>query len=198
MSSSPIDNHAATVAQMVADGHTLKEIIKKLRELGCKVTLKALQKYLDEQGLKIQNAPIVPEVMFVRGSKDSNSNSSKEPDVERFNSRSFNFDNADLSDDFDAVALAEFLQKAHYFLYKRQLEIVANEQEAYYLGYSDSQPIHSLRKLQILADLFYKIAPVHIISNQREAIKVIQRMGYTISVDGENINVDNTTDPSTD
>lgn len=193
MSSSPIDNHAAVVAKMVSDGHTLKEIVKKLRELGCKVTLKALQKYLDEKGLKIQDAAIVPEVMFVK-----NSNSSKEPDVERFNSRSFNFDNADLSNDFDAVALAEFLQKAHYFLYKRQLEIVANEQEAYYLGYSDSQPIHSLRKLQILADQFFRICPVHLLANQREAIKVIQRMGYTISVDGENINVDNTTDPSTD
>lgn len=178
-----IDKHSALVRRMVAEGYNTQEILKELNKLGCKVSYPVLERWLKENNLKVDKPNLEPVEKAVKERVETTP-------------KQFDFDQH-FGDCFDAQEVTEFLQKAHYFLYKRQLEIVAAEQEEYYLGIKETQSINSLRQLQILAGLLYKIAPLHLISNQQEAIRIVQRMGYTVSFEGQTIDVDFETDTET-
>ena len=164
---SKLDKYAVVINQMIDNDYSVQDILNELNLLGCKVSYPVVQDWIAKNTGKI-----TPD--FEENACDNDCNAAP------CDNKSFDFESK-FDESLKNDNIAEFLQKAHYFLYKRQLEIVAKEQEDYYLGLSEKIPIQSLRQLQILAGLFYKVAPVHLIANQQEAIRVVERMGYTLN-----------------
>jgi hypothetical protein len=168
------------IRQLLADGKSLKEIIRALQNEGVRATLLALQNYISENNLddNESNPVIIP---FIEVEK-------VKTEYKSFDFKSIKFDDFDETNDLEIV---EFFQKAHLYLVVKQLEIVANEQEKYYTGESENQPIQAIHKLKLLQETLFKIRPFNVIANQSEAIKVVERMGYKLQVE-ENDNEEDT------
>jgi hypothetical protein len=168
-----LKEHHELIKQSINDGLSDREIVKILNDKGIKITTNYLREYCKDNDLTVCKA-VTP---IVEPAKET-----KEKTTKSFDFKSVTFEqHFDYSDTNQVI---EFMQKSLTHLVVRQLEIVAYEQEQYYLGKTEELPVTNIRKLQILTEQLYKIAPLDIIANQQKAIETVQRMGYTITADG--------------
>ena len=174
-SQNKLKRHESKILEMLQAGISKTEILKWLTKQKCTVSLTYLNEFLLNKGYSVEDEPIHLSTA----------------------SQGKNFDFTKHIESFDSISYTDFLQKALRFLVDRQLQIVAKEQEDYFLGLDESQSSASLFKLKLLLTEFYKICPLNIIANQQEAMKVIQRMGYTVSFEGDIINVESEPDTGT-
>ncbi|MHC0068429.1 hypothetical protein ACWATR_37130 [Nostoc sp. UIC 10890] len=115
----------------------------------------------------------------------SQTNASKQFDFNSVNFEEYSFD------ENNPENVIEYFQKALLFMYGRQLQIVASIQERVYLGFDedDYQSNSEWLKLEKIEGMLHRIYPIHIFANQRIALDVVSRMGYQITLPGDNINV---------
>lgn len=181
----PIDQHSALVRMLANEGSHPKSILQRLHREGCKVTLSSLKKWMIREKLYIEPEEDSTKKDIVLGLPRETTNQHEITVLENQTpARRFDFEREEIELDF--YQLATFLQKAHIHLLKRQLEIVANQQaDAYRTGDESEYSMNSLRKLQAIANLTYKIAPLDLVAKQQEAVKIVQRMGYELSFNGE-------------
>jgi hypothetical protein len=102
--------------------------------------------------------------------------------------RGYDLNNIDFSEyDFDLNkpdSILEYLQKAHLFIYLKQLEIVTREQETYINGITDDPPGYSISKLGQLQKLLDNISGISILADQSAALRKVLLMGYNLSLPG--------------
>lgn len=174
-------NKADLVIKLLNEGKDFKQILSEVRK-SHRVSDGVLEKHLRLTG----NSEIIP---------PKNVNSALVANTNHFDFNSINFDEYNF-DENNPESVIEYFQKCLLFMYGRQLQIVAAEQNEKYQG-GDSSGLTEFLKLEKIEGMLHKIYPIHIFANQRIAMDVIARMGYKIILD-TNVQIDPNTETDTE
>lgn len=165
---------ATLVTALINENKDFKQILTELKK-SHRVNDSTLIKHLRLSG----HSNLIPAKPVISALVETTTNS--------FDFNSIDFDEYSF-DDGNPESIIEYFQKALLFMYGRQLQIVAAEQNEKYQG-SEGNGLTEFLKLEKIEGMLHRIYPIHIFANQRIAMDVIARMGYKLVLSADDVQV---------